>query len=266
MLSPWTYQVIHEALRAGDLVFDAVIIPMRDLTEAASSRAIVEMQAMHRSQSWMGDLEQTWEHYGHTLGGVVYSINPVDLARLLAVGFHQLLEHLVRADVPMIFLSFPRLIEDADYLHRKLAGILPPGITAETGRVAHADTADLSKVWVGAELHAAPPEPAPGFVLNGPGPGCKSGRCRSPPRGGTGVCGDGGGEGAAKPIGFVPRSRRLKAAIDERDFRQSIWQAIERLLAAVRQERNEARTGLKLRTRTRRFPWRRALPRGLPGI
>src|SRR5664279_172306 len=39
--SPWTYQVIRETLKSGKVQFDAVIIPIRDLIEAASSRSII---------------------------------------------------------------------------------------------------------------------------------------------------------------------------------------------------------------------------------
>nr|WP_294521852.1 hypothetical protein [uncultured Rhodopila sp.] len=168
--SPWTYQVIHQALKAGALQFDAAVIPMRDLTEAAGSRCIIEMQAMHRALPWMSELEQTWEHFGHTPGGIVYSNSPVDQGRLLAVGLHQLLEHLVRAEVPVVFLSFPRLIEDADYLYRMLAPVLPHPVDAETALAAHAALADPSKVRVGAELRPATDGAEPGFVLHGPGP------------------------------------------------------------------------------------------------
>ncbi len=169
--SPWTFQVIHEALRSGKLQFDAVVIPMRDLTEAACSRGIIEMQAMHRTLPWMADLEQTWDHFGHTPGGTVFSLSPVDQARLLAVGFHQLLEHLVRAEIPVVFLSFPRLIDDAPYLYCKLAPVLPRPVDIATALAAHASLADPAKVRVGAEICPAAPEPAPGLVLEGPAPG-----------------------------------------------------------------------------------------------
>jgi hypothetical protein len=165
--SPWSYQVLHDALANGSLQFDAVVVPMRDLIESASSRTIVEMHAMHRAQPWTSELGQTWEHYGHTPGGVVYSLSPVDQARLLAVGFYQLLERLVRAEIPTVFLSFPRLIEDADYLYRKLAAILPETVTPEAARAAHTAVAEPSKVRVGTELQPVP-DASGGFALRGP--------------------------------------------------------------------------------------------------
>jgi len=163
--SPWSYQVIHQVLEAGTLAFDAVVLPMRDLTEAAASRTIVELRDLHGSFPWMADLDHTWEMHGHTPGGIIYSLNPIDQARLLAVGFHQLLERLVRQDIPVILLSFPRLIADAPYLFAKLAPVLPPTVTADLAHAAHAASADSAKVRVGAELRGEG-----GFRLDGPGP------------------------------------------------------------------------------------------------
>jgi hypothetical protein len=147
--SPWTYQVIAETLARGKLLFDAAIVPMRDLAEAAASRSILETRAIHREAPWMADLGRSWDHYGRTPGGTVYSTSPADQARLLAVGFHHLLERLVAADVPLVMLSFPRLVEDGDYLFRKLAPVLPATVTGEDARRAHAAVADSSKVRVG---------------------------------------------------------------------------------------------------------------------
>jgi len=154
---PWTYQYVQELLDNPSLQLDAVIIPMRALAEAAASRCVLELEHMHSTLPWMSELAQTWEHFAHTSGGVVYSVNPLDEARLLAVGFHQLLDRLVKADIPVILLAFPRLIEDPDYLFRKLSPILPGTITAEFANAAHAGTADRAKVRIGKELdHMAP--------------------------------------------------------------------------------------------------------------
>lgn len=164
--SPWTYQTIHDALDSGQYQFDGVILPIRDLTEAAASRTIVELEHIHDNFRWMGDLDRPWEEFGHTPGGIVFSLNPVDQARLLAVGFHRLLERLVRDDIPVVLIGFPRLIEDPAYLHAKLAPILPRHVSLDEARAAHAATADPLKVRVGREL--APD--AGGFAMDGPGP------------------------------------------------------------------------------------------------
>jgi len=131
---------------------EAVIIPMRDLTEAAASRSIIELQAIHGQAPWMARIRRTWEDWGVTNGGVVFSLNPVDQARLLALGFHRLVNRLVLAEVPLIFVAFPRLVQDADYLFGKLRPLIPASITLEHARRSHRRTADASLPRVGREL------------------------------------------------------------------------------------------------------------------
>lgn len=166
--SPWTYQFIQELLANQAMEFDAILIPMRDLTEAAASRCIIELQEMHRTLPWMAQQGHTWENIGHTPGGVVYSANPVDQARLLAVGFHQLLQEVVKADIPIVLLSFPRFIEEPEYLYRKLAPVFPQPISLDLARQAHGETADPGMVRVGRELQTSTNRPNQGFSLNGP--------------------------------------------------------------------------------------------------
>ncbi len=150
---------------------------MRNLTEAAASRCILELQAQHERFPWMAELERTWEHVAHTPGGMVFSTSPVDQARLLAVGLHHLLERLVKADIPLVFLAFPRLIEDPAYLYRKLQPVLPETISLEAGLAAHRATADPSKVRVGGEPKPALP-PASACparpIRNWTGPRCNA--------------------------------------------------------------------------------------------
>jgi hypothetical protein len=70
----------------------------------------------------------------------------------LAVWFHRLVERPVDADVPIVFVAFPRLIEDANYVYEKLRPFLPPGTTADQARASHRQVADLERVRVEREL------------------------------------------------------------------------------------------------------------------
>jgi hypothetical protein len=155
--TPFLSEIIDAVLRDPAIVIDAVIIPVRDLTQAAASRTVLELQTIHRFQPWMLNLEHTVETWGTTPGGVVYSLNPVDQGRLLAVGFHRLIERLTRADVPMLFLDFPRLATDSDYLFGKLRALLPAGSTPGQAQVVHATLADPTKIRVGKELGSVAP-------------------------------------------------------------------------------------------------------------
>jgi hypothetical protein len=100
----------------------------------------------------MARIGRTWEDWGVTNGGVVFSLSPVDQARLLALGFHHLVNRLVLAEVPVIFVAFPRLVQDADYLFDRLRPLIPASITLEQARRSHSRTADASLARVGREL------------------------------------------------------------------------------------------------------------------
>src|SRR5437764_6888272 len=46
--SPWSYQFLDELLYRKDVKIDGLVVPIRDLREAAASRIIIELQNMHR--------------------------------------------------------------------------------------------------------------------------------------------------------------------------------------------------------------------------
>ncbi len=153
--SPWTGDCIEQVLANPQIAIDALVLPVRDLVEAATSRAVLEMRAIHQRAPWMAELDRSWEVWADTPGGVIYSLNPLDQARLLAVGFHAIVQHAAEAEIPIIFLAFPRMIGDCGYLYRTLRPVLPPEATTERARAAHARVADRGKVRVGDELAGA---------------------------------------------------------------------------------------------------------------
>ncbi|MBV8614427.1 MAG: hypothetical protein JOY66_11755, partial [Acetobacteraceae bacterium] len=59
--SPWLYEYIDELIDDATFTLDAVIIPVRDLAEAAISRSVTERRAIHESALWMNKLESSWE-------------------------------------------------------------------------------------------------------------------------------------------------------------------------------------------------------------
>ncbi len=171
MKSPWLVEVIDDVLNNPGIALDGVIIPVRDLTEAATSRVVRELQSALRGNPWMNTLGRSFEQWGTTPGGVVYSLDPVDQARLLAVSFHRLVQRLVKADIPIVLLDFPRLALDADYLFYKLRRFVPA--TIAQAREAHAALADPDKIRVGQEL-AATQEPAAAQGDGAPAPRCEA--------------------------------------------------------------------------------------------
>jgi hypothetical protein len=149
--TPWLYLVIDELLEKGTFHADAVIIPVRDLKEAAISRLTIEHQSIIESSPEVCTMRDPWNVWGRVPGGALYSMHPIDEERLLAVGFHHLVERLVRADVPIVFLHFPRFVMDGEYLHSSLAPTLGH-VTAEMARAAFAQTADPQKVRTTVEV------------------------------------------------------------------------------------------------------------------
>ena len=151
--SPWIGEYIDQVLKEEQFKIDAFIVPVRDLVEAATSRVVLERRAIHQHNPWMVDqLERTWETYGHTPGGLVYSLNPLDQARLLAVQFHQLVLKVAEAGIPLVFPAFPRIAGDWDYLHKCLQPILPLKIPEDVARATHGRVAEAAKVRVTGEI------------------------------------------------------------------------------------------------------------------
>ncbi len=146
--SPWATELIDQIIADPTITLDAVIIPLRDLASASASRTITELRDMAEKNDFWTVLDRPWAHRGSAPGGVVFSLHPLDQARILALGLHHLLERLIAADIPVVFLSFPRLVHDAAYVHQKLAPVLPHPVPAAEALAAHARIADPTKIRV----------------------------------------------------------------------------------------------------------------------
>lgn len=151
--SPWAGEYIEEILGSKRFAIDALVIPVRDLVEAATSRSVAEYRSVHQTQPWVADkLDRTWEVAGVTPGGLVFSLNPLDQARLLAISFHRLVHRAAEAQIPLVFPVFPRMVEDWEYLYHTLKPILPIEVSPQMAREAHASVASLAKVRIGDEV------------------------------------------------------------------------------------------------------------------
>jgi hypothetical protein len=107
--SPWICTYIHEIVDRADLIIDSAIVPMREIGLAAESRRRVH--GKHRIMDAV-------------IGGLWNVERPEDQERELGQQFFNLIFHLSRKDVPIVFLQFPRLVDDADYLYEKLSRVL----------------------------------------------------------------------------------------------------------------------------------------------
>ncbi len=107
--SPAVSEHIDKILETPGVVIDCMIIPVRDLHAAAESRRTNARRA--------GNVK--------TAGGLWLTKNPRKQETALALQFHHLVHALAKHDVPMIWLHFPRLVKDAEYLYGKLQAVLP---------------------------------------------------------------------------------------------------------------------------------------------
>jgi hypothetical protein len=108
---PWLFDYVDE-INFDDIALDAVIIPVRDLRAAATSRVVQE-----RSYRYVkGTLDRFRTMFGDTPAGV---LNPIDVAeqeKHLAVSQSRLFSWCLGNDLPAFMLQYPRLITDGEYL------------------------------------------------------------------------------------------------------------------------------------------------------
>ena len=57
--TPWIAEFADHILKQDAVAIDALIIPIRDLNEAAASRTILELRAIHERMPWMAELDST---------------------------------------------------------------------------------------------------------------------------------------------------------------------------------------------------------------
>jgi hypothetical protein len=124
---------------------DALIVPVRDLMLAAHSRVHQERLAV-LDNPWLRHRET--QLAAATSGGVLYSLDVVDQARILAVGFHKLLHWATANELPLYLLEFPRMAEDPDYLLRRLWPWLGDHCSTVVARTAFNEVADMAVVRI----------------------------------------------------------------------------------------------------------------------
>lgn len=155
--SPWLYEFVDRLIARDDITIDAVILPMRDIVEAASSRVTLELRSRFGHEE-LAEEHTRWETWGATPGGVVYSLNPIDQARILAMGFHHVVHALVKKNIPTIFLDFPRFAEDSEYLYRQLQPVIGHAVSQSEAIDIHRAISNPALIRSGRELAEDSPD------------------------------------------------------------------------------------------------------------
>jgi hypothetical protein len=102
-----------EEVLASSVRIEHAIIPVRRFDAAAASRAHVQKLVTGNADG-----------KDPVKGGLWDTDKADDQVALLRVKFTRLIEALVRHDIPITFVGYPRLIRDPDYLYAKLGFLL----------------------------------------------------------------------------------------------------------------------------------------------
>lgn len=110
--SPHFCDHVDDVVRTG-IAIRHVIIPVRDFETAAQSRRHVQF----KTAGVLGS--------ARVPGGLWGTKKTADQTSILEHKFSKLIEGLVRHDISMTFISFPRYVNDIGYLYTKLQPIFP---------------------------------------------------------------------------------------------------------------------------------------------
>lgn len=108
--SPWLCDYLDEVLQGGEILVDHALIPVRDLYGAAQSRRHAASTIPSNASS--------------VPGGLWHTDKPEEQERILTEQLYKLVYALAKHDVPVSLLLFPRLVNDPEYLFRKLSFLL----------------------------------------------------------------------------------------------------------------------------------------------
>jgi hypothetical protein len=135
---PWFFNYCDDVDPAA-MAIDALLVPVRELMAASTSRILQDRIAMAEDSRTHGPASDVTSR---VTAGVVYSLDPVDEARILAVGFHRLIHWATAHEVPLFLLEFPRIVNDREYLIETLWPWLSAHCDKEEARSAFSVVAD----------------------------------------------------------------------------------------------------------------------------
>jgi hypothetical protein len=138
---PWMFEYLDKVDEA-DIEIDALIVPVRDIRDAAASRVLQE-------RTWLAEHFPDWPMRttgGGVPGGSLYSLSIDDQAKVLALGQARLLAWAAERGTPVYLIAFPRLVDDVDYLYRSLSPWITKFVDKDRAKRIHEDMARPSLV------------------------------------------------------------------------------------------------------------------------
>ena len=108
---------LDELLDSEGITIDLCIIPIRDLYSAAESRRDVTVRTYEIDDS------------GVVAGGVWHTDNPEEQENILSLKLYNLIYTVVKRDIPVSLIHFPRFVNDPEYLYHKIKSVFKETIT-----------------------------------------------------------------------------------------------------------------------------------------
>lgn len=100
--SPLLYETLDQAMARGDLIIDQLYIPLRNIDDIVASRGRV------------ASIDRTLP------GGFYHASTAEEQRNQVGIALFQLMNVVAKYDIPHTIMSFPRLVNDPEYLYRKL--------------------------------------------------------------------------------------------------------------------------------------------------
>ena len=110
--SPWLCDYLESWVSEYGPTIDGVIIPVRDIKQAAESRRAAQRDGAG------SDTQK------HVAGGLWKTADPERQEEVLRSQFYNLMQACAALDLPVVLLSYPRLMGEPEYLFEKLRNFL----------------------------------------------------------------------------------------------------------------------------------------------
>lgn len=124
---PWLYAYAESLSDESWSEYRALVIPIRNLTDASLSRSKNERVSRLVDDP---DLDHwKWDTWGRVPGGALSATSAADIGAVLSAGLWTLIEVATTKKIPIVLLNFPAFANDVDYLWTQLGPHLPERVT-----------------------------------------------------------------------------------------------------------------------------------------
>lgn len=142
---PWAFEYIENLDDETIHAYDAFIIPIRNIQDAATSRSVQERLA--RLKKYPGD-EWKWNSWGTVPGGAISPSSADSISVTLQEGLWRLLESLTARKIQPILLNFPLFAYDFDYTWSQIGHLLNGRIEKDEAKEKWGKIVDIDLVRV----------------------------------------------------------------------------------------------------------------------